>query len=116
LFEIFFIFVQNIVAEFFWLCKNFAKFTKKRFDKIKSFDKISRYLIFYSSMICYSIKKEGETNEKLILRYKKSFFQTRTANKLRNAQTHSKAPSKRKIRESAIIREFYRSKGQGLGR
>ena len=67
-------------------------------------------------MICYTIKKEGETNEKLILRYKKSFFQTRTANKLRNAQTHSRAPSKRKIRESAIIREFYRSKGQGLGR
>lgn len=62
-------------------------------------------------MICYSIKKEGETNEKLILRYKKSFFQTRTANKLRNEQTHSKDPSKRKIREAAIIREFYRSKG-----
>lgn len=64
-------------------------------------------------MICYSIKKEGETNEKLILRYKKSFFQTRTANKLRNSQTHSKSPSKRKIRESAIVREFYRSKGLG---
>lgn len=67
-------------------------------------------------MICYSIKKEGETNEKLILRYKKSFFQTRTANKLRNEQTHTRSLSKRKIRERAIIREFYRSKGQGLGR
>lgn len=75
-----------------------------------------KYFIFTRLMICYSIKKEGETNEKLILRYKKSFFQTRTANKLRNSQTHSKSPSKRKIRESAIIRDFYRSKGQGLGR
>lgn len=68
---------------------------------------------FIHLMICYSIKKDGETNEKLILRYKKSFFQTRTANKLRNSQTHSKKPSKRKIREAAIVREFYRSKGQG---
>lgn len=67
-------------------------------------------------MICYSVKKDGETNEKLILRYKKSFFQTRTANKLRNSQTHTRSLSKRKVRERAIIREFYRSKGQGLGR
>lgn len=67
-------------------------------------------------MICYSVKKDGETNEKLILRYKKSFFQTRTANKLRNSQTHTRDLSKRKVRERAIIREFYRSKGQGLGR
>jgi len=60
-------------------------------------------------MICYSIKKEGETNEKLILRYKKAFFQTRTANKLKAAQTHSRELSKRKVREQAIIREYYRA-------
>jgi hypothetical protein len=60
-------------------------------------------------MICYSIKKEGETNEKLILRYKKAFFQTRTANKLKAAQTHSRGLSKRKVREQAIIREYYRA-------
>jgi hypothetical protein len=59
-------------------------------------------------MICYSIKKDGETNEKLILRYKKSFFQTRTANKLKAAQTHTRATSRRKLREKAIIREYYR--------
>ena len=67
-------------------------------------------------MICYSVKKDGETNEKLILRYKKTFFQTRTANRLRGEQTFSRPKSKRKIRESAIIREYYRSKGQGLAR
>lgn len=60
-------------------------------------------------MICYSIKKDNETNEKLILRYKKAFFQTRTANKLKAAQTHSRALSHRKLREKAIIREYYRS-------
>lgn len=59
-------------------------------------------------MICYSIKKEGETNEKLILRYKKAFFQTRTANKLRASQTHTRNVSKRKKREKAIVREYYR--------
>jgi hypothetical protein len=60
-------------------------------------------------MICYSIKKEGETNEKLILRYKKAFFQTRTANRLKATQTHSRDLSKRKVREQAIIREYYRA-------
>lgn len=60
-------------------------------------------------MICYSIKKEGETNEKLILRYKKAFFQTRTANKLKASQNHSRDLSKRKLREKAIIREYYRA-------
>ena len=57
-------------------------------------------------MICYSIKKEGETNEKLILRYKKAFFQTRTANQLRNTQTHSRKPSYRKIREALPAEEW----------
>lgn len=60
-------------------------------------------------MICYSIKKETESNEKLILRYKKAFFQTRTANKLKASKNHSRQPSHRKLREKAIIREYYRS-------
>jgi AAA+ superfamily predicted ATPase len=60
-------------------------------------------------MICYSLKKEGETNEKLLLRYKKCFFQTRTANKLKTTQNHTRNLSKRKIREKAIIREYYRA-------
>ena len=63
-------------------------------------------------MICYSIKKEGETNEKLILRYKKAFFQTRTANKLKAEAQHTRNKSRRKIREAAIIRSFYRAAGK----
>jgi hypothetical protein len=60
-------------------------------------------------MICYSVKKENETNEKLILRYKKAFFQTRTANKLKATKNHTRNVSHRKLREKAIIREYYRS-------
>lgn len=59
-------------------------------------------------MIVYAIKNESETNEKLILRYKKMFFQTRVANKLRNGRYATRAPSARKIREKAIIRQVYR--------
>ncbi len=60
-------------------------------------------------MICYSIRKESESSEKLLMRYKKSFFQTRTANKLKGEQNHTRAITHRKMREKAIIREYYRS-------
>lgn len=64
---------------------------------------------FSIPMICYSIRKEGESSEKLLMRYKKSFFQTRTANKLKGEQNHTRDLSKRKVREQAIIREYYRA-------
>jgi hypothetical protein len=56
----------------------------------------------------YAIKKEWETNEKLILRYKKLFFQSRIANKLKAERYATRDLSKRKIREAAIIRAKYR--------
>lgn len=56
----------------------------------------------------YAVKNEGETNEKMILRYKKMFFQSRNANKIRNERYNVRKPNKRKIRESAIIRAKYR--------
>lgn len=67
-------------------------------------------------MIVYTIKNDSESSEKLILRYKKMFFQTRVANKLRNSRYAVRAPSKRKLREKAIIRQVYRDlnkKAQG---
>ncbi len=60
-------------------------------------------------MICFAVRKENESSEKLLMRYKKSFFQTRTANKLKNSQTHTRSLSARKIREKAIVREYYRA-------
>lgn len=59
-------------------------------------------------MIVYAIKNSTESNEKLILRYKKMFFQTRTANKLKAEAQQQRKVSHRKIREAAIIRGFYR--------
>jgi hypothetical protein len=56
----------------------------------------------------YAIKKDGETPEKLVLRYKKMFFQSRMATQIRNKRYAVKKPSKRKLREQAIIRSHYR--------
>ena len=63
-------------------------------------------------MIVYSIKNPLESNEKLILRYKKMFYQTRVANKLRNSQRADRGLSRRKVRERAIVRSYYRGLNQ----
>jgi hypothetical protein len=60
-------------------------------------------------MIAYAIKNEGESGDKLILRYKKMIFQTRLSNKLKNERYNIRSISKRKIREKAIVREMYRT-------
>lgn len=59
-------------------------------------------------MLIYAFKNKSESNEKLILRYKKMFFQTRIANKLRKSRYAVWDLSTRKIREKAIMRELYR--------
>ena len=56
----------------------------------------------------YAIKNEWETNEKLVLRYKKLFFSSRIVNKLRTERYAIKSLTKKKLREKAIIREHYR--------
>ena len=56
----------------------------------------------------YAVKKDWETNEKMLLRYKKMFFQSRIVSKLRNERYNKKAPTKKKIREAAIVRSAYR--------
>lgn len=74
------------------------------------------YLYKETTMIVYAIKTDTESNEKLILRYKKMFFQTRVANKLRNERYATRSTSKRKLREKAIVRQVYRDlnkKAQG---
>ncbi|MBS9784330.1 hypothetical protein KGV55_03190 [Candidatus Gracilibacteria bacterium] len=60
-------------------------------------------------MICYTIKKENEDSNKLALRFKKTFYQSRTNNKLRNEKTHQKKLTRRQIRMKAIISNHYRS-------
>jgi len=54
-------------------------------------------------------KNDWETNEKLVLRYKKLFFSSRITNKLRTERYNVSKPTKKKLREKAIVREAYRS-------
>jgi len=56
----------------------------------------------------YAIRNEQETNEKLVLRYKKMFFGSRIANKIRAERYAVKDLTKKKQREKAIVREHYR--------
>ncbi|USN58113.1 MAG: hypothetical protein H6767_07410 [Candidatus Peribacteria bacterium] len=56
----------------------------------------------------YAIRNEGESNEKLILRYKKLFFQSRIASKIKSERYATRTVKKKKIRESAIVRSHYR--------
>ncbi len=56
----------------------------------------------------YAIKNDWETNEKLVLRYKKLFFSSRIVNKLRSERYATKSLTRKKKREKAIIREHYR--------
>jgi len=56
----------------------------------------------------YTIRNDGETNEKMILRYKKLFFQSRLANKIKTGRYAFKKPKQKKVREQAIVRSHYR--------
>jgi len=56
----------------------------------------------------YAVKNEGESNEKLVLRYKKLFFQSRIVSKLKMERYNVGQDSKRKRREKAIVRNHYR--------
>lgn len=56
----------------------------------------------------YAVKNEGESNEKLVLRYKKLFFTSRLTNKIRKERYAVGKPTKKKTREAAIIRSKYR--------
>ncbi len=56
----------------------------------------------------YATRNDGETNEKLILRYKKLFFQSRIANKIKTERYAVKKPNGRKQKIKAIVRGHYR--------
>lgn len=67
------------------------------------------FSLHFLIMIVFAVRKEDETNEKFILRYKKLFFQSRTANKMRKEAYHTSDLTRRKRRERAIVRAFYRT-------
>ena len=71
---------------------------------------INLYYLFWGdrNILIYSIRNDWETNEKLALRYKKLFFQSRIASKLKSERYFVKKQTKRIRREIAIVREHYR--------
>jgi len=56
----------------------------------------------------YAIRNDWESNDKLVLRYKKMFFQSRIANKIKSERYAVRPLNKKRQRERAIIRETYR--------
>lgn len=57
----------------------------------------------------YAIRNDWESSEKLILRYKKLFFQSRISNKLKAERYVTTEANDKKRREKAIVRSHYRS-------
>lgn len=57
----------------------------------------------------WAYKNEWESNDKLLLRYKKLFFQSRIANKIKSERYAVWKLKKKKIREKAIVRDHYRN-------
>jgi len=61
-------------------------------------------------MAVHAIRRENETVEKLINRFKKQTQGTRLVQRVRAKRYRIKAPSKRLVRVSALKREEYREK------
>ena len=55
-------------------------------------------------------RKEKESNERLIARFNKKVQASRKILKVRTGRYHKKDDTKRQIRQSAIMREYYREK------
>jgi ribosomal protein S21 len=58
----------------------------------------------------YAIKKQNESNERLISRFKKVVQRSRVIINSKKHRYHEQKPRKRYIRQSAVKREFYRAK------
>jgi ribosomal protein S21 len=61
-------------------------------------------------MSIYAIRRENETVEKLIFRFKKQVQHSRLVQKVRDKKNWKKSPTKRLERFSALKREEYRKK------
>lgn len=56
----------------------------------------------------YATKKEGESSDKMLVRFKKLLYGSRLITNLRATRYNVKAPTKRKVREQAIVCSRYR--------
>lgn len=62
----------------------------------------------------YSTKKEGESSDKMLVRFKKLLFGSRIITDLRANRYNFKKPTKRKVREKAIVCSKYRELNEEL--
>ena len=62
----------------------------------------------------YATKKEGESSDKMLVRFKKLLYGSRLITNLRATRYNFKTPSKRKIREKALVCSKYRELAEEL--
>jgi len=58
----------------------------------------------------YAVKKQNESNEKLINRFKKIVQRSRIIMDSKRGRYHANKPTKQFVRAAAVKREFYRTK------
>ena len=58
----------------------------------------------------YAVKKQNESNERLISRFKKTVQRSRVLLNSKKHRFHEQKTRKRYIRQSAVKRSFYRNK------
>jgi ribosomal protein S21 len=56
----------------------------------------------------YATKKEGESSDKMLVRFKKLLYGSRLITDLRARRYNKKDPTRRKVREQAIVCSRYR--------
>ncbi|MBI5414918.1 30S ribosomal protein S21 [Candidatus Peregrinibacteria bacterium] len=61
-------------------------------------------------MAIYAVRREGETNERLIKRFKKQVQNARILQDLREKRYWAHSPKKRVIRKKALKRAMFREK------
>ena len=58
----------------------------------------------------YAIKKQNESNERLISRFKKTVQRSRILMNAKQHRFHEQTKRKRYVRQSAVKRDFFRAK------
>ena len=69
------------------------------------------YGINYNTLMSfYAVKQSGESNERLLNRFKKQVQRSRILIEAKEKMFHQRQPKKRHVRNAAIMREHYRKK------
>ncbi|MFH1012424.1 MAG: 30S ribosomal protein S21 [Candidatus Peregrinibacteria bacterium] len=58
----------------------------------------------------YAVKKQNESNERLISRFKKTVQRSRILMEAKQKRYHARKTQKKRVRQAAVMREQYRKK------